>query len=426
MPRAPPKAQPVALSLVAEAADACDIGARAAPKVLSAYAAKAGHCAITKKRVQSALELSREQKVAELADGAASCVAVFCDGRDDLTLDGKTHNVSVNMHPGDILIGHFPCDSHTGASVAEKLLTFLSERGIDVDKVVVVWGDGTNQVTGWRGGWMAVMEQTIQRPLGRVVCLLHQAELAYRALFCNLDGVTAGPTAWTGPIGKAIARDVHQLPVANFAPIPCEEFPSLSDQVTFSSDCQLLVDCAKAVVFGDAGVVADKKHGKLHHARWHTAQSRLLRYYMSVPTPPAPLVTLATYVACIYVPCVIKIRTQWDLVNAPRHLAEQVRRQRQYLNGTDLQVVQKSVAHNSYMAHPENVILCMLGDQDPAIRAEAVQMVLHMRDRRGAGPVRRFHKPTIMFEAEHYTELVDGTSVPPRKLQTWNRPAAGC
>ena len=37
------------------------------------------------------------------------------------------------------------------------------------------------------------------------------------------------------------------------------------------------------------------------------------------------------------IPCVIKIRTQWDLVNAPHHLAEQVRRQRQYRSETGLQ-----------------------------------------------------------------------------------------
>lgn len=407
LPRAPPKHRPADLSLVAEAVDATDIGARAASKVLSAYAAKAGETAITKKRLQNALNLSREQKVVKVADDAAPCVAVFSDGRDDLTRDGKRHNISVNMHPGDVLIGHFSCDTHTGAEVAEKLIAFLSERGVDIDKVVVVGGDGTNQVTGWRGGWMAVMEQTIGRPLGRVVCLLHQAELAYRALFCHLDGVTAGPKAWTGPVGKAICTEVHLLPVTSFARIPCEDFPSPSDHVKFSSDCQLLFDCARAVVTGDASAVANKTHGKLHHARWHTAQSRLLRYYMSVPEPSAPLVKLATYVACIYVPCVVKIRTQWDLVHAPRHLTEQVRRQRHYLSGDDLQVAQKSVAHNAYMAHPENVLLAMLGDEDPVVRQEAVQLIRRMRDRRSAGLVRRFRRPEIRLEAEHYTELVD-------------------
>ena len=101
------------------------------------------------------------------------------------------------------------------------------------------------------------------------------------------------------------------------------------------------------------------------------------------------------------------IRTQWDLMHAPRHLAEQVSRQRRYLNGEDLQVVQKSVAHNAYMAHPENVVLGMLGDENPVIREEAVQLIRRMRDRRGAWPVRRFRKPEIKLEAGHYTELVN-------------------
>ena len=112
-------------------------------------------------------------------------------------------------------------------------------------------------------------------------------------------------------------------------------------------------------------------------------------------------------VVCIYVPCVVQIRTKWDLVHAPRHLAEQVTRQRRFLSGTNLQVVQGSVARNSYMAHPENVVLGMLGDEDPQIRAQAVELIRHMRDRRSPGPVRRFHKPDIAFEAEHYTQLVD-------------------
>ena len=91
---------------------------------------------------------------------------------------------------------------------------------------------------------------------------------------------------------------------------------------------------------------------------------------MSVTSPLASLVTLVTYAACVYVPSVVSIRCWWDLVDAPRHLAEQIGRQRQYLSGSDLQVAQKSLARNSYMAHPENVLLAMLSDQDQSIRAE--------------------------------------------------------
>lgn len=394
---------------MAEAVDAADVGSRKASKVLSAFTAITGKDMVTKKRVQNALDKSRKEKIAGVGRAAASCVAVFCDGRDDTTRKGKVHNISVNMHPGDVYVGHFTCEGkHTGTEVARRLLDFLEERGIDVSRVAVVGGDGTNQVTGWQGGWMAVVEKTLGRPLGRVVCLLHQAELAYRALFCHLDGVTAGPTAWTGPIGKAIRSEVHLLPVAQFAVVPCEDFPAVPAHVQFSSDFQLLYECARAAISGDAGAVACKKHGKMHQARWHTAQSRLVRYYMSVPSPPAPLVTLVTYVICVYVPCVVNIRCHSDMVDAPRHLAEQTRRQQQYLSGSDLKVAQDSVGRNSFMAHPENLLLAMLGDQDQTTRAEAVSLIKQMRQRRSQpAPVRCFRKPVLNFGARHYIELAE-------------------
>ena len=67
-----PKPRPVDLSLVAEAVDASDLGARPASKVLALYAAKAGQHVIAKKRLQAALNSSREQKVAKAADDNAS------------------------------------------------------------------------------------------------------------------------------------------------------------------------------------------------------------------------------------------------------------------------------------------------------------------------------------------------------------------
>ena len=73
----------------------------------------------------------------------------MCDGREDTTGEGKVHNVTVNMHPGDVHVGHFICEGkHTGAEVARRLLVYLEERGVDIGKIAVVGDDGTNQVTG--------------------------------------------------------------------------------------------------------------------------------------------------------------------------------------------------------------------------------------------------------------------------------------
>ena len=59
-------------------------------------------------------------------------------------------------------------------------------------------------MTGWKGGAMAEFEDLLQRPCQRFVCIIHHAELPFRYLFEALDGETAGPEAFNGPIGKTI------------------------------------------------------------------------------------------------------------------------------------------------------------------------------------------------------------------------------
>ena len=61
-----------------------------------------------------------------------------------------------------------------------------------------------------------------------------------------------------------------------------------------------------------------------------------------------------------------------------RHLAEQIRRQRTCLSGDGLRVVQASVSRNSYVAHPEIIMLAILGDENPSVRADAMELVLDM------------------------------------------------
>ena len=71
-----------------------------------------------------------------------------------------------------------------------------------------------------------------------------------------------------------------------------------------------------------------------------TAQSRLLLLYMSCSQPSDSMAKLVRYVVTVYVPAVISIRSEWDVVHGPRHLTEQIRRKRACLSGDDLGVVQ--------------------------------------------------------------------------------------
>ena len=216
---------------------------------------------------------------------------------------------------------------------------------------------------------MARLEARLGRPLTRVVCLCHQAELPYRALFRSLAGRTLSKDRFEGEIGDMIEGAVHERPLAAFQPLgSAADLPALSAEVerSLNSDMQLLYQCAKCVAAGDGSAVAHRIHGQLNMARWYTAQSRLLRAYMSQPTPNADdemardrhrrLTTFALYIVAVYVPTVIAIKHMPYLVEAPRHLFNELRRQRQHMIGPDLQTVQKSLCGNALMAHPENVV----------------------------------------------------------------------
>ena len=60
--------------------------------------------------------------------------------------------------------------------------------------------------------------------------------------------VTHGPTAFSGPIGKAL-KNCHKLDVINYKPIS-SNLPSISDPDDLSIDQQLLYELAVSVSTG--------------------------------------------------------------------------------------------------------------------------------------------------------------------------------
>lgn len=153
------KREPLHLSATAEVFDASHVGARMGSKILTAFKEDIGLLgldnsgAVTKSKVQTSLDKSRDAKLQGLAVDTAGCSAVFCDGRLDKELvrggSRTVGNVSVNMHPGDVHAGHFSCqpgEKQSGEAYARKLHDFLAEREIDIHNLAAIGGDGTNQV----------------------------------------------------------------------------------------------------------------------------------------------------------------------------------------------------------------------------------------------------------------------------------------
>ena len=65
---------------------------------------------------------------------------------------------------------------------------------------------------------------------------------------------------------------------------------------------------------------------------------------------------------------------------------------------------------NMLLAHKEAILLAMLGDQDPALRAEAVEMIRAVRQRSTSSAeqeIRTYKAPTVNTSAENFRELMD-------------------
>src|SRR5215469_3200313 len=79
--------------------------------------------------------------------------------------------------------------------------------------------DGSNVNTGVRNGIIRIIEESLEKPVQWLVCLLHCNELPFREIFKTLDGGTTGPKHFTGEIGQRLSFDMKNLPIVEFEPI---------------------------------------------------------------------------------------------------------------------------------------------------------------------------------------------------------------
>ena len=55
--------------------------------------------------------------------------------------------------------------------------------------------------------------------------------LPCRHFFVKLDGVTTGPSSFTGPIGRLAEGPVHELPPRKFKPRDCQQPETLPEAI---------------------------------------------------------------------------------------------------------------------------------------------------------------------------------------------------
>lgn len=365
-------------------------------------------CKLKRAREKSRLELQQQTKHIDL-------YSVYFDGRKDSSLcminkgtgkhiaKVKEEHLSIVKEPGSQYLGHTVPKSSSAKDVASSILDYLGES-CQSSMFKIVGCDGTVVNTGQKGGVICCLERSLEKPLQRFICLLHANELPLRHLITHLDGTTSGPKAFSGLIGSALPN-CHNLPVVPFAAITAE--PYFVNQRELSSDQQYLLDICLAVTNGNCSAkLANRSPGALNHSRWLTTANRVLRLYVATIKPSENLKTIATFILKVYAKIWFAIKARPSCTEAASHLCSMIQASR-YLPDSLRKVVDNVIQRNAYYAHPENILLGMVFDENEDIRQLAIKRILHARLKSNYLQPRKYVVPPLRFDAKRYYDLID-------------------
>lgn len=190
------------------------------------------------------------------------------------------------------------------------------------------------------------------------------------------------------------------------------EMPENIDGWVLRADQKYLYDMVRSV---DSGVcdshLGSIKPGPLNLSRWLTTASRILRLYVTKPTASEELKKLAIFIMKIYAPFWFLVKRQPQAVMGSRHLFTYIRWTQKMPQDVQ-RVIHRSIQINGFYAHPENILLSMITDENKDIRSEGYTRILHSRNNADQG-TRKFVVPKLLFDCESYTNMISWDDVGP-------------
>lgn len=378
--------------------------------------------------------------------------ALFFDGKKDATFTIKEDAITKRRHPQNANENHYAIVLEPGrffffyvnpsgnksTNAAQCIFDKLVGHDINYNKIQAIGCDGTVFNTGHISGTFHIenqskiydlwpfdnlilrqilgviceLEKKLNRPLHWIICLMHFNELPLKSLFNNIDGTSAGPKSFTGPIGKSL-ENCEMQKVTKFTQIFSDDMPVLSQAIIndLSADQKYLYEIIHAVQTGEcSAILANKRPGPLNHARFLTLSCRILRLYVALQKPSKDLIFLAKFVVRVYGPMWFIVKAKPQMYNGPKHLFKFIKLI-QWLPTRYKGEVYNIINRNSYFAHSENILLAMLLDPQIDVRKRAFDIILQIRPVQRNKIVREFKKPAVNFQAETYYEMIDFTDL---------------
>ena len=134
--------------------------------------------------------------------------------------------------------------------------------------------------------------------------------------------------------------------------------------------------------------------------------NRVLRVYIFNSDQSDNLISITKYIVHVYACMWFEVKRSPLLIYGTIHVYNMIKNTRTLNNSIITDCVRGSLARNGYFLHSENILVCMLSDNDQSVRKLAVDKVLNARSRVERG-IRHFKIPVINFSEENYYDLID-------------------
>lgn len=226
-------------------------------------------------------------------------------------------------------------------------------------------------------------------------------------------GKTKGPASRDSTIGDAISNLKSNLKeMVDFVPI--EGKIEQTDEVLLeNADQRYAFHLAMGIQKGRAYL--EKIYGKIppapsdmHEARWLNTASHEMREYVQNENPEENLTRVVGIIVNWYLPMFFLIKKKPHITNAAKHFFQGIVWAREYFTQEELDLVEKCFCTNSFMAHPESILLAGICDENQAVRVKCAEIIIDARNR-DDGEIRHYYPPNqaLNLKANTYLEMVD-------------------
>ena len=216
--------------------------------------------------------------------------------------------------------------------VADGLYEWLVEHGQD-ENILILGGDSTNSMSGWKGGSIALLEKKLNRRTFWVICMIHINELPLRHLVETLDGKTSSKGGFMGPIGRKLPEVNLMTKNSEFPPIPfLEPLSDLPEDIVknISTDASLSYQLVKSIAEGKLPAkLAGMKVAARYHSRWLTTGMSLLALWTTDHGFSGEVMRkfelIVNFIVQVYFPLFFENKVNNSIVEAPYHVLKLLR-----------------------------------------------------------------------------------------------------